>query len=73
VIDGFVTECLEKGHCIALPAGVIGAGKSGPGLGSLLTTTGKVDSGNGRQYAYGFEDKRKDGVGPWDTAVVRRA
>jgi CubicO group peptidase (beta-lactamase class C family) len=28
-----------------------------------LLITGKVDSGGGRKYAYGFEDGRKDGVG----------
>ena len=28
-----------------------------------LLITGKVDSGGGRMYAYGFEDGRKDGVG----------
>jgi D-alanyl-D-alanine carboxypeptidase len=28
-----------------------------------LLITGKVDSGGGRKYAYGFEDGRKDGIG----------
>lgn len=28
-----------------------------------LLITGKVDSGNGSKYAYGFEDERKDGLG----------
>ena len=28
-----------------------------------LLIAGKVDSGGGRKYAYGFEDGRKDGVG----------
>jgi D-alanyl-D-alanine carboxypeptidase len=28
-----------------------------------LVITGKVDTGNGSKYAYGFEDGRKDGVG----------
>jgi CubicO group peptidase (beta-lactamase class C family) len=28
-----------------------------------LLITGKVDSGGGRMYAYGFEDERKNGVG----------
>jgi D-alanyl-D-alanine carboxypeptidase len=28
-----------------------------------LLITGKVDSGGGRKYAYGFEDERKNGVG----------
>jgi CubicO group peptidase (beta-lactamase class C family) len=28
-----------------------------------LLITGKVDSGNGRMYAYGFEDARKNGEG----------
>ncbi|HJZ97044.1 MAG TPA: serine hydrolase domain-containing protein [Candidatus Solibacter sp.] len=28
-----------------------------------LLITGKVDSGGGRMYAYGFEDGRKDGIG----------
>jgi CubicO group peptidase (beta-lactamase class C family) len=28
-----------------------------------LLITGKVNSGGGRMYAYGFEDARKDGVG----------
>jgi CubicO group peptidase (beta-lactamase class C family) len=30
---------------------------------TALLITGKVDSGAGRRYAYGFEDGRKDGVG----------
>jgi CubicO group peptidase (beta-lactamase class C family) len=30
---------------------------------TALLITGKVDSGGGRMYAYGFEDGRKDGVG----------
>jgi D-alanyl-D-alanine carboxypeptidase len=30
---------------------------------TALLITGKVDSGGGRRYAYGFEDARKDGVG----------
>ena len=30
---------------------------------TALLIGGKVDSGNGRMYAYGFEDARKDGVG----------
>ncbi len=30
---------------------------------TALLITGKVDSGGGRRYAYGFEDGRKDGVG----------
>lgn len=28
-----------------------------------LLIRGKVDSGGGRMYAYGFEDERKNGVG----------
>jgi hypothetical protein len=28
-----------------------------------LLITGKVDTGNGGRYAYGFEDGRKDGAG----------
>jgi D-alanyl-D-alanine carboxypeptidase len=28
-----------------------------------LLITGKVDTGGGAKYAYGFEDGRKDGVG----------
>jgi CubicO group peptidase (beta-lactamase class C family) len=28
-----------------------------------LLITGKVETGNGRMYAYGFEDGRKDGAG----------
>jgi D-alanyl-D-alanine carboxypeptidase len=30
---------------------------------TALLITGKADSGNGRMYAYGFEDARKNGVG----------
>jgi D-alanyl-D-alanine carboxypeptidase len=30
---------------------------------TALLITGKVDSGGGRMYAYGFEDGRKDGIG----------
>jgi CubicO group peptidase (beta-lactamase class C family) len=30
---------------------------------TALLITGKVDTGGGRMYAYGFEDGRKDGVG----------
>jgi hypothetical protein len=29
-----------------------------------LLMLGKVDAGEGRRYAYGFEDERKDGAGP---------
>jgi hypothetical protein len=39
---------------------------------SELPIAGRVDSG-GCQYAYGFEDGRKDGVGPWAMAEARRA
>jgi hypothetical protein len=28
-----------------------------------LLIQGKVDAGEGRRYAYGFEDERKDGAG----------
>jgi CubicO group peptidase (beta-lactamase class C family) len=30
---------------------------------TALLITGKVDTGGGRMYAYGFEDGRKDGAG----------